>query len=198
MARPHTGRGPTWASTPSSRWARCLQASSRWRTGCPDRRRTRCSAPARSMLRSSGRTGVLQLPVACRLSVERRTLPGEDIETSRRRCRGLLDSIAARRPVVPGVSQQKDAGQRCARSAGRCAHRAGAGRTGPARDRQACQSSPAWPDGWTRRCWQRQASRRSSSDPAGEGLHADVEWVDLGSVEQCHEVVLATVREFCE
>jgi acetylornithine deacetylase len=33
--------------------------------------------------------------------------------------------------------------------------------------------------------------------PSGEGLHADVEWVDLGSVAQCHEVVLATAREFC-
>jgi acetylornithine deacetylase len=34
--------------------------------------------------------------------------------------------------------------------------------------------------------------------PCGEGLHADVEWVDLASVERCHEIVLATVREFCK
>jgi acetylornithine deacetylase len=33
--------------------------------------------------------------------------------------------------------------------------------------------------------------------PAGEGLHADVEWVDLGSVAQCHEVVMATIQDFC-
>jgi acetylornithine deacetylase len=34
--------------------------------------------------------------------------------------------------------------------------------------------------------------------PAGEGLHADIEWVDLESVAQCYEVVLATIQDFCK
>ena len=33
--------------------------------------------------------------------------------------------------------------------------------------------------------------------PAGEGAHADVEWVDLDSVERCAEVFAAVAREFC-
>jgi acetylornithine deacetylase len=33
--------------------------------------------------------------------------------------------------------------------------------------------------------------------PAGEGAHADVEWVDLASVARCAEVLAAVTREFC-
>jgi acetylornithine deacetylase len=33
--------------------------------------------------------------------------------------------------------------------------------------------------------------------PAGAGAHADVEWVDLASVERCVEVLVAVTREFC-
>lgn len=33
--------------------------------------------------------------------------------------------------------------------------------------------------------------------PAGEGAHADVEWVDIASVKRCAEVLVAVTREFC-
>ncbi|WP_407572764.1 ArgE/DapE family deacylase [Deinococcus altitudinis] len=33
--------------------------------------------------------------------------------------------------------------------------------------------------------------------PRGGGAHATEEWVDLASVEQCREVLVATIREFC-
>ena len=33
--------------------------------------------------------------------------------------------------------------------------------------------------------------------PAGDGAHAETEWVDLESVEQCRRVYVATAREFC-
>ncbi|MCC6790364.1 MAG: ArgE/DapE family deacylase [Thermomicrobiales bacterium] len=33
--------------------------------------------------------------------------------------------------------------------------------------------------------------------PNGDGAHADAEWVDLDTVEQCRQVYLATAREFC-
>jgi acetylornithine deacetylase len=33
--------------------------------------------------------------------------------------------------------------------------------------------------------------------PRGAGLHADVEWVDLASVEACANVLVATARSFC-
>ena len=38
---------------------------------------------------------------------------------------------------------------------------------------------------------------RTGFGPAGEGAHADVEWVDLASVERCAEVLVAVTREFC-
>jgi acetylornithine deacetylase len=33
--------------------------------------------------------------------------------------------------------------------------------------------------------------------PAGEGAHAEVEWVDLASLERCAEIYLAVAEEFC-
>jgi acetylornithine deacetylase len=33
--------------------------------------------------------------------------------------------------------------------------------------------------------------------PAGEGAHAVVEWVDLGTVERCAEIYVAVAEEFC-
>ena len=33
--------------------------------------------------------------------------------------------------------------------------------------------------------------------PEGAGAHADVEWVDLASVERCADVLVAVAREFC-
>jgi acetylornithine deacetylase len=33
--------------------------------------------------------------------------------------------------------------------------------------------------------------------PAGDGAHADVEWVDLVSVERCYEALVATAADFC-
>ena len=33
--------------------------------------------------------------------------------------------------------------------------------------------------------------------PTGEGAHAEVEWVDLASVERCKDIYLAVAREFC-
>ena len=33
--------------------------------------------------------------------------------------------------------------------------------------------------------------------PRGEGAHAEVEWVDVASLEQCVEVYVAVAAEFC-
>jgi acetylornithine deacetylase len=33
--------------------------------------------------------------------------------------------------------------------------------------------------------------------PGGEGAHAVVEWVDLEQVQQCSDVLLATIQVFC-
>jgi acetylornithine deacetylase len=33
--------------------------------------------------------------------------------------------------------------------------------------------------------------------PHGEGLHSDVEWVDVASLEQCVEIYVAVAAELC-
>ena len=33
--------------------------------------------------------------------------------------------------------------------------------------------------------------------PGGAGAHANIEWVDLQQVQQCSDVLLATIQEFC-
>jgi di/tripeptidase len=33
--------------------------------------------------------------------------------------------------------------------------------------------------------------------PIGEGAHADVEWVDLDSIERVRDVVLAVAEDWC-
>jgi di/tripeptidase len=33
--------------------------------------------------------------------------------------------------------------------------------------------------------------------PAGEGAHAEVEWVDLASLERVREVIVRTAVEWC-
>jgi len=33
--------------------------------------------------------------------------------------------------------------------------------------------------------------------PAGEGAHAEVEWVDLASLERVREVIVRTANEWC-
>jgi acetylornithine deacetylase len=33
--------------------------------------------------------------------------------------------------------------------------------------------------------------------PKGEGAHAEVEWVDLASLERCKDIYLTVARELC-
>jgi acetylornithine deacetylase len=33
--------------------------------------------------------------------------------------------------------------------------------------------------------------------PKGEGAHAEVEWVDLASLERLHDVIARTATEWC-
>jgi Peptidase family M20/M25/M40 len=41
------------------------------------------------------------------------------------------------------------------------------------------------------------AARAAEDRPAGEGLHGELEWVDLASVQQCSDAVLGATRRFC-
>jgi acetylornithine deacetylase/succinyl-diaminopimelate desuccinylase family protein len=135
-------------------------------------------------------------PSLCKLSVERRTLPGEDIDAVEAEMRGLLDAISRSDPEFRGSVTKRLArgplevpadatlvqtlAEKIRLTSGRPAKLAGM-------------------SGWMDSALLAGAGIPSVIfGPAGEGLHADVEWVDLASVARCHEVVLATISDFCK
>lgn len=134
-------------------------------------------------------------PEVCRLSVERRTVPGERVEQVEQEFRGLLAGLTAadakfkasmkttfvREPFE--VAQDEEIVSLLHREAGRQL-----GHEVP------IVGSTPWMD----------AALTSSAGiptvvfgPGGTGAHAVVEWVDLEQVRQCHEILHATAAQFC-
>ncbi len=134
-------------------------------------------------------------PSRCRLGIERRTLPGEAIEAIDADMQGIIDRIAA------GDSTFRASVKRIlARGALEVPADAPVVQALTRQYRGITGSAPklAGMSGWMDSALLAEAGIPSVVfGPSGEGLHADLEWVDLRSVEQCHEIVLATVREFC-
>ena len=120
-------------------------------------------------------------PARCLLTAERRTIPGEtaaDVERELRELAGeaTVRLIASRDPYE--APPQHPFVELVARVAG----------TSDA------VGAPFWTD----------AALIAAAGiptvlygPAGEGAHADVEWVDLASLERVHEVILRTATEWC-
>jgi acetylornithine deacetylase len=130
-----------------------------------------------------GGEGISTYPDRCVLQLERRTVPGETPEMVEREARALLGDLAgsvrvrfSREPLETRPDEE------IVRALSRHAE--------PAE----LIGVPFWTD----------AALLAGAGiptvvygPAGEGAHADVEWVDLQSVERCHDVLLATVLDFC-
>jgi acetylornithine deacetylase len=130
-----------------------------------------------------GGEGISTYPDRCVLQVERRTLPGESAVLAEREARELLGeldgSVRARFSREPLETDPREEIVRVLSG-----H---AGNPEPV-------GVPFWTD----------AALLSAAGiptvvfgPAGDGAHADVEWVDLDSVERCYEIVLATTLDFC-
>jgi acetylornithine deacetylase/succinyl-diaminopimelate desuccinylase family protein len=135
-------------------------------------------------------------PSLCKLSVERRTLPGEDINAVEAEMRGLLDALAQADPEFKATVSKK-----LARGALEVPADAPLVQALAKQFRQVSGKPAkfAGMGGWMDSALLAGAGIPSVVfGPAGEGLHADVEWVDLASVAQCHEVVLATIQAFCK
>ncbi len=134
-------------------------------------------------------------PERCRLSLERRTVPGETPEMAEAQIRALLDAAASADPAFAAtltmglvreayeVAEDEPIVQIVRRwaAAVRGSEPAIVGQTG----------------------WMDSALLGAAGiptvifGPGGEGLHAAVEWVDLDQVERCSEVLLEVAREFC-
>ena len=134
-------------------------------------------------------------PALCKLSLERRTLPGETPEMVRAEIQAVIDRLSAADPYFHAtcrpifsrepleVSAQSDIvkilGQQLLAQLGRDPVISGM-------------------SGWTDAALLTAAGIPSVVfGPAGEGLHGAREWVDLESVARCTAIVLAAITNFC-
>jgi acetylornithine deacetylase len=134
-------------------------------------------------------------PERCTLSVERRTIPGETIALVEAQITAILDRLAATDPTFKAT---------CTRGVTREPMETSPDATVPALIRQHAQAltghrvdivgAPYWTD----------AASLAEADipavlfgPCGAGAHAVEEWVDLASVEQCAEIYLRVIQDFC-
>jgi acetylornithine deacetylase len=134
-------------------------------------------------------------PAACRLALERRTIPGEDAATALAEIEAIIarasasDAALDARAAVTFERRPLDED----RDADIVVALADAVREVTGRE-PSYASSAAWMD----------AALIAEAGipvvvigPRGEGLHSEVEWVDLASVQQCSDAVLGAIRRFC-
>lgn len=134
-------------------------------------------------------------PARCELKVERRTVPGEDGA----KCLTELEALiaiareedpnleASARVVLERASSEVSAGSAVAMAVARAA-------------REVLGQDP---EEIGAAYWMDMALTNTAGiptvafGPSGEGAHADVEWVELASVEKCVEVYLRTAATLC-
>ncbi|WP_027483232.1 ArgE/DapE family deacylase [Deinococcus pimensis] len=133
-------------------------------------------------------------PERCTLQLERRTLPGETTEGVVREIDALLDGLRAdgdfraeHRLILArdafGVEQDEPVVTTVMRAAARVLGAA--------------------PRVVGQTFWMDSAFLAAAGiptvvfGPCGAGAHAAEEWVDLGSVDRCRDVLIATIRDFC-
>jgi acetylornithine deacetylase/succinyl-diaminopimelate desuccinylase-like protein len=127
-----------------------------------------------------GGSELFTYPDRCVVSGERRTIPGESARDVERELRAL----AGEADVRIGVQREPYEAPREHEFVALVARVAGAEHTG----------APFWTD----------AALIAAAGiptvlygPAGDGAHADVEWVDLASLERVHDVVQRVASEWC-
>ena len=143
----------------------------------------------------SGGSELSTYPARCRLDLERRTLPGETAESVAAELEAILQALSAhdphfsatveltlfRPPLETGLDQPivialAHAGQQVI------------GQALP------IIGATFWMDAALLGA---AGIPTAIFGPRGAGLHADVEWVDLASVQACADVLVATARSFC-
>jgi acetylornithine deacetylase/succinyl-diaminopimelate desuccinylase-like protein len=120
-------------------------------------------------------------PESCVLDLERRTVPGETVELVERQLREVAGDAEIRTTFVREpfeVSQDEAVVQAVLRHAG-------------ATD---VSGVPFWADS---AIFAAVGIPTVVFGPAGEGAHAEVEWVDLADLERCRNVYVAVARELC-
>ena len=134
-------------------------------------------------------------PDHCRLAIERRTIPGETATGAEGQVRAVLDRAAAGDPAFSAALRTT-----LVREPFAVAPDAPIVDVVRRRAREALGREPALVGvgGWMDSALLATAGVPTVVfGPAGEGAHADVEWVDLDTVVQCAEVLLAVTEDFC-
>jgi acetylornithine deacetylase len=122
-------------------------------------------------------------PASCRLLGERRTVPGETVAAVAEEVRGLLGDVSGTWEIV--ISREPFETSEDAEIAVLVARHAGGAEV---------VGVPFWADS---------ALLHAAGiptvlyGPRGEGAHAEVEWVDVPSLERCVEVYVAVAAELC-
>ncbi|HLY26675.1 MAG TPA: M20/M25/M40 family metallo-hydrolase, partial [Aggregatilineales bacterium] len=145
-----------------------------------------------------GGTGLSTYPPKCTVQIERRSLPGETLETIRDEIVAILDDLHAADPQFraefeislfqPGLETPLDDPLVMTLSQAM-------------QQRLNNSDEPPTPAGvsfWMDSALLAQAGIPTVIfGPTGAGAHADVEWVELSSISACIDVLMATARAFC-
>lgn len=143
----------------------------------------------------SGGQELSSYPASCKLSIERRTIPGESHVMVEQQVRKILDSISASDPNFSytltmqlerkphQIAEDDPTLKILLQKARELLERV-----------PELEGAPFWTD-----CAVLSAAGIPTFlfGPHGEGAHAEQEWVDLESVEQCADIYLQTAQEFC-
>jgi acetylornithine deacetylase len=142
-----------------------------------------------------GGTELSTYPARCVLQVERRTLPGETAESVAGELEALLEGLRA---ADPRFSAEVEL------TLFRPPMETGAGEPIVAALAGAAEAVLGAPPPVIGATWWMDSALLAAAGiptavlgPRGAGAHADVEWVELASVRECTDVLVAAAREFC-
>lgn len=134
-------------------------------------------------------------PRSCLLTVERRTVPGETTESTSAELQAILDVIAASDPEFEAELRH---------TMSRVPYEIAADHPfveltcAAAEEILGAPPSITGHSGWMDTAVLGAAGIPSVVlGPIGDGLHGDIEWVDLDSVEQMADIVTGIIRRFC-
>jgi len=134
-------------------------------------------------------------PERCTLQVERRTIPGETPARVETEIRELLGEIQRADPTF--LASVKTTLVRDPFEVAENAHIV------QTVSRQAASLPGSAPEIVSNAAWMDAALLTSAGiptvvfGPGGAGAHAVIEWADLEQVQQCSDILLATIQEFC-
>lgn len=148
---------------------------------------------------ASGGSSPFLIPATATAVIERRTVPGEPVDSGLAEVQGLLDEMKREDPsvqAVASVSLRRDAWQFDSHAQSGVAL---AGALAEALDvtSRRVPAQVAFPYWMESALWEAAGVPTVVCGPAGGGLHAAQEWVELGQVRDYTEALTGALRTFC-